>query len=183
MTSIACIDDVLDWLARLARKGREFDVVILDPPTFSQSKESGVFRARKDYGKLVAAALRVLKKPGTLFASTNAADWEPEEEILDSKRRTLAWPGRQRRYHIKEELAQAENAALAARTELEELGVVVLDAELGRVGFPTMVNNRKAFFSWQPGNEGLHWWHFAEETHGRPIPQSWLKEINLSATN
>jgi 23S rRNA (cytosine1962-C5)-methyltransferase len=71
--------DAFDWLDRLARKGRLFDVVILDPPTFSQSKESGVFRARKDYGKLVIAALRVLKRPGTLFASSNAADWPAEE--------------------------------------------------------------------------------------------------------
>ena len=27
-----------------------FDAVALDPPTFSQSKEHGVFRAEKDYG-------------------------------------------------------------------------------------------------------------------------------------
>jgi 23S rRNA (cytosine1962-C5)-methyltransferase len=89
--------DVLDWLGRLARKSRAFEVVILDPPTFSQSKESGVFRARKDYAKLVAAAVRVLKKPGTLFASTNAADWEPEEfgavverAIIQAGRKSLA---------------------------------------------------------------------------------------------
>jgi len=44
---------------------------VLDPPTFSQSKEHGVFRAEKDYGKLVAAALPVLKAGGVLFASTN----------------------------------------------------------------------------------------------------------------
>jgi 23S rRNA (cytosine1962-C5)-methyltransferase len=46
--------DTFDWLRRFAKKGRGFDVIVLDPPTFSQSKESGVFRAEKDYGKLVA---------------------------------------------------------------------------------------------------------------------------------
>ena len=70
--------DALDWLRRLTKKGRLYDVVLLDPPTFSQSKESGVFRAEKDYGRLVAAALPVLRTGGVLFASTNAADWPPE---------------------------------------------------------------------------------------------------------
>jgi len=71
--------DTFDWLKRFARKGRMFDVVLLDPPTFSQSKASGVFRAEKDYGRLVAAALPVLRPGGVLFCSSNAADWPPEK--------------------------------------------------------------------------------------------------------
>jgi 23S rRNA (cytosine1962-C5)-methyltransferase len=70
--------DTFDWLRRLAKKGRAFEVVVLDPPTFSQSKAGGVFRAEKDYGRLVVAALAVLKADGVLLASTNAADWAPE---------------------------------------------------------------------------------------------------------
>lgn len=70
--------EAFDWLRRLAKKGRRFDVIVLDPPTFSQSKESGAFQAEKDYGRLVAAALPLLKAGGVLFASTNAADWAPE---------------------------------------------------------------------------------------------------------
>lgn len=71
--------DTFDWLRRLAKKGRQFDVVVADPPTFSQSKESGVFRAEKDYGKLVTALLPVLKPAGVLLASTNAAELPPEK--------------------------------------------------------------------------------------------------------
>jgi 23S rRNA (cytosine1962-C5)-methyltransferase len=71
--------DAFDWLRRLAKKQRLYDVILLDPPTFSQSKGSGVFRADKDYGRLVTAALPLLRKCGVLFASTNAADWAPEE--------------------------------------------------------------------------------------------------------
>ncbi len=73
--------DVFGWLKRLAKKGRAFDVVVLDPPTFSQSKEHGVFRAEKDYGGLVALALPLLKTGGVLFASTNAAEWPAEKFI------------------------------------------------------------------------------------------------------
>ena len=71
--------DTFDWLRRLAKKGRAFDTIVLDPPTFSQSKESGVFRAEKDYGKLVTAALQVLKPGGVLLAATNAAELLPEK--------------------------------------------------------------------------------------------------------
>jgi 23S rRNA (cytosine1962-C5)-methyltransferase len=75
--------DAFDWLRRLAKKGRAFDAVVLDPPTFSQSKESGVFRAEKDYATLVAAALPLVKAGGILFAATNAAGWPPEAFLAD----------------------------------------------------------------------------------------------------
>ncbi len=75
--------DAFDWLRRLAKKRRLFDVIALDPPTFSQSKESGVFRAERDYGRLVTAALPLLKPQGVLFASTNAADWPPEKFLAE----------------------------------------------------------------------------------------------------
>ncbi len=71
--------DAFDWLRRLAKKQKLYDAVLLDPPTFSQSKESGVFRVDKDYGRLVTAALVLLRSGGVLFASTNVADWPPQE--------------------------------------------------------------------------------------------------------
>jgi 23S rRNA (cytosine1962-C5)-methyltransferase len=75
--------DAFDWLRRLAKKGRAFDAVALDPPTFSQSKEHGVFRAEKDFGKLVTAALPLVRPGGGLFASTNAAGWPPDKFLAD----------------------------------------------------------------------------------------------------
>src|SRR4030095_11402312 len=41
--------DVFDWLRRLEKKGRLFEVLLLDPPTFSQSKGHGVFQAEKHF--------------------------------------------------------------------------------------------------------------------------------------
>jgi len=75
--------DAFDWLRRLAKKGRRYDGIVLDPPTFSASKENGIFRADKDYGRLVATALPLLKPGGVLLASTNAAEWPPEEFLAD----------------------------------------------------------------------------------------------------
>ncbi len=70
--------DVFDWLRRLKKKKSCYDIVLLDPPTFSQSKEYGVFRVEKNYGELVTSALSLLKPCGVLFASTNASNWPPE---------------------------------------------------------------------------------------------------------
>jgi len=70
--------DAFDWLRRLAKKGRRFDAIVLDPPTFSRSKEAGAFRAEKDFGRLLAAALPVLGPGGVLLASSNATTLEPD---------------------------------------------------------------------------------------------------------
>jgi 23S rRNA (cytosine1962-C5)-methyltransferase len=75
--------DVFDWLKRLGKKGRLFDVVLLDPPTFSKSKQSGLFRAEHDYPRLVGDALKVLKPGGVLFASSNAARWAPKDFVRE----------------------------------------------------------------------------------------------------
>jgi len=87
--------DVFDWLRRLAKKERQFDLIALDPPTFSQSKEHGVFQAEKDFGELVTSALPLLKPQGVLFASTNAARLTPDHFLaqitraIDSARRKI----------------------------------------------------------------------------------------------
>ena len=89
--------DALAWFRRLARKKRSFDVIILDPPTFSRSKEGGVFQVEKDYGALMTAALPLLEPGGLILASSNAAALEPEKflnaidrSLLQSRRRVLA---------------------------------------------------------------------------------------------
>jgi len=64
--------DVFDWLGRFAKRGRRFDTVILDPPTFSRSRTSGVFRAEKDYGALLECALRVIEPDGIVLCCLNA---------------------------------------------------------------------------------------------------------------
>lgn len=73
--------DVFDWLKRLAKKARQFDVLLLDPPTFSRSREQGDFRSETDYGRLVALALPLLRSNGVLLSSTNAARLKPEQFI------------------------------------------------------------------------------------------------------
>jgi hypothetical protein len=105
---------------------------------------------------------------------------QPEQIRLERQKRNLDWPSRQRRYQLQDEIAATERRLQEAKDELASLGVALLDADTARVGFPTMVNNRRAYFSWRPGEDGLHSWHFAEESLCRPIPAAWLKELSFS---
>jgi 23S rRNA (cytosine1962-C5)-methyltransferase len=63
-------DDAFAWLARAARKGERFDLVILDPPSYSSTKK-GRFVADSDYAEVAAQALALLAPAGRLLASTN----------------------------------------------------------------------------------------------------------------
>ncbi len=105
---------------------------------------------------------------------------QPEELKLDREKRDLGWPARQRRYQLKDEIADADRGLQSAFQELRDLGLVLLDPIIGQIGFPTLVNNRKAYFSWHPGEDSLRSWLYADESTMRPIPSSWLKELNLS---
>jgi hypothetical protein len=99
----------------------------------------------------------------------------PERDRLERERRTLAWPERARRYELAEVVAATEKDYADARAELEVVGVALLDPAVGLVGFPTVVNDRPAFFSWQPDEEGLNFWNFAGDTVRRPVPSDWTK--------
>ncbi len=85
--------DVFDWLQRLLKKPRRFDVILLDPPTFSRSREHGDFRSESDYDDLVGLALPLLKPGGVLFSSTNAARLLPER-FLTQVHAAIAAQGR-----------------------------------------------------------------------------------------
>jgi 23S rRNA (cytosine1962-C5)-methyltransferase len=79
--------DVFDWLKRFARKGRRFDLIILDPPTFSRDRNGRVFRAETDYGELLELALSIAAKDGQLLCCMNAHRFSRTrfEEILRAK--------------------------------------------------------------------------------------------------
>jgi hypothetical protein len=99
----------------------------------------------------------------------------PEQQRLDRQRRELVWQERQRRYQVADEIVAAEKAWSKALGELNELGITLVDDELGEVDFPTKVNGRTAAFSWIAGEEALRHWHYADEESRRPIPSDWDK--------
>jgi 23S rRNA (cytosine1962-C5)-methyltransferase len=66
-------DDVMEVLPRLARKGEKFDVIILDPPTFSRSHRGKAFQVEQDFEKLLLAALEVAERQAKILLSTNCS--------------------------------------------------------------------------------------------------------------
>src|SRR5262249_12109264 len=80
---------------------------------------------------------------------------------------------RQRRYQVADEIAVTEKAWATAISELNGLGVTLVDDEAGEVDFPTKVNGRSAAFSWLMGEESLKHWHYTDEEFRRPIPNEW----------
>jgi hypothetical protein len=93
---------------------------------------------------------------------------------LESGGRALPWPQRRRRYELAEKAAAAEADLRAAAAELDTLGVALLNGVTGLVGFPTMVNQRRAYFTWAPGEDDLSFWSYAGEEARRPVPADWI---------
>jgi len=64
--------DVLDFFKRARRQGRRFDLVILDPPTFSRARRPyRVFVLAEQLEVLLAGAIELLDPGGLLFFATN----------------------------------------------------------------------------------------------------------------
>jgi 23S rRNA (cytosine1962-C5)-methyltransferase len=66
-------DDVMAVLPRMARKGEKFDVIILDPPTFSRSHKGKAFQVENDFETLLLAALEVAERDARILLSTNCS--------------------------------------------------------------------------------------------------------------
>ena len=63
-------EDVFAWLGRAAGKAERFDLVIVDPPSYSSTKKRR-FVAESDYGDLVAMVSKVLAPHGKVMACCN----------------------------------------------------------------------------------------------------------------
>jgi 23S rRNA (cytosine1962-C5)-methyltransferase len=79
--------DTFDWLARFAKKGEAFELVILDPPGFATTRTSR-FTAARDYHRLVEAASKVISRDGLLLAMCNVE--QPERDFDAQLQRGLA---------------------------------------------------------------------------------------------
>jgi hypothetical protein len=108
--------------------------------------------------------------------STRLHQLTPEQEGLERNRRGLVWAERDRRYKITEEITQTEKNLSTAVSELDALGVELIDPENGVVDFPTRINGRSAAFSWQVGEEAVQHWHYVGEGQRRPIPADWMQK-------
>ncbi|MBM4398456.1 MAG: class I SAM-dependent methyltransferase [Deltaproteobacteria bacterium] len=91
--------DAREYLARARKAGERFGLVLLDPPSFSGTRDSGdAFDVNRDHPALVASALEVAAPGGSLWFSTNHQRFEPRldsvpaglaSEVVEVTARTL----------------------------------------------------------------------------------------------
>jgi len=73
--------DVAAWLA--AYRGPRFDLIVCDPPTFSNSKKMhGTFDVLRDHVELLTAVARLTAPGGTILFSTNHRSFKLEPRAL-----------------------------------------------------------------------------------------------------
>lgn len=76
--------DVLDWL-RLNKNQKAFDIIFLDPPTFSNSKKmEDSFEVERDQDFLVDACMSMLLPSGTLYFSNNKRKFKLSDKIMST---------------------------------------------------------------------------------------------------
>jgi 23S rRNA (cytosine1962-C5)-methyltransferase len=63
-------EDVFAWVARTRKRGTVFDIVILDPPSYSSTKKRR-FVAKTDYRDLATDVMRLIAPHGSLLACVN----------------------------------------------------------------------------------------------------------------
>ncbi|MGZ5622363.1 MAG: bifunctional 23S rRNA (guanine(2069)-N(7))-methyltransferase RlmK/23S rRNA (guanine(2445)-N(2))-methyltransferase RlmL [Methylobacter sp.] len=76
--------DCLEWLATEAQlAGRQYDLIFLDPPTFSNSKRMDeVFDIQNDHVQLITNAISLLSPGGVLYFSTNFRRFKIDKQAL-----------------------------------------------------------------------------------------------------
>ena len=75
--------DCLAWLEEQEPQGARFDLIFLDPPTFSNSKRmDGVLDVQRDHVGMIRRSLKLLRPAGRLVFSTNYTRFKLDAEAL-----------------------------------------------------------------------------------------------------
>lgn len=72
-------DDVMRWITQARRSGKRFDLVFVDPPTFSNSKSMGkrTWDVQRDHVELLIGVSRLLSEDGQAIFSCNLRSFKP----------------------------------------------------------------------------------------------------------
>jgi 23S rRNA (cytosine1962-C5)-methyltransferase len=82
------VGDCLDVMHELARQGKQYDIIVMDPPSFSTTAR-GRFTTRGGTSELVAAALPLLPAGGVLIASSNHQKVDLADYLKELRRGAL----------------------------------------------------------------------------------------------
>lgn len=74
--------DTMEYFKYAKRKGLSFDIIIIDPPTFSRNKGKS-FSVQKDHPALINAALEILTPSGLILFSNNFTEFRLQKNKLN----------------------------------------------------------------------------------------------------
>ncbi len=76
--------DVLNWLMTAVEQGERFDLIVMDPPSFSNSKKmDGVLDVQRDHEWMVDQCMKLLNRRGVLYFSTNLRGFKLEPMLTE----------------------------------------------------------------------------------------------------
>jgi len=79
--------DVFQYLQTGMEEKKQFDLMVMDPPSFSNSKKMlDVLDIQRDQAKLVDGAMRLLSPEGLLFFSNNLRSFELDPALAERYR-------------------------------------------------------------------------------------------------
>ncbi|MBF0484363.1 MAG: class I SAM-dependent rRNA methyltransferase [Candidatus Omnitrophica bacterium] len=79
--------DAVEYLTKAVKKENRFDLIILDPPSFSRC-DGKTFSVKKDMACLIKLAVKVLNPGGVLFAAVNFSEMTAKDlefMVVDAK--------------------------------------------------------------------------------------------------
>jgi 23S rRNA (cytosine1962-C5)-methyltransferase len=72
------VDDVIKFLERELRRGRSYDGIVLDPPTFGRGNKGEIFKIEKDLSEILRLCFLLLsKKPSFVILSSHTPGYTP----------------------------------------------------------------------------------------------------------
>ncbi len=75
--------DATKYVAQAIKQGEKYDIIIFDPPSFSNSRKmEGDFDVARDYAKWVKDLAKLLKKTGFILFSTNLGSFRMDKRLL-----------------------------------------------------------------------------------------------------
>lgn len=98
--------DVFQYLQKAVEDHKQFDLIVMDPPSFSNSKKMlDVLDIQRDQEKLIDGAMRLLSKQGSLYFSNNLRSFtlnpvlEQRYDVNNISRKTIPEDFRNTRIH------------------------------------------------------------------------------------
>ena len=76
--------DVFQYLQNAAAEGKQFDLIVMDPPSFSNSKKMlDILDIQRDHKKLIDGAMSLLASDGILYFSNNLRSFILDDSVSE----------------------------------------------------------------------------------------------------